>query len=348
MKLPPRFRSFSLALATLVMTALPQASFAAETIKIVVAGASFPAPIYLRWFRDYYLAHPEVQIDYQAIGSAGGVSNLIKGTLDFAGSDLPVTAEEAAKVPGGIVQLPMTAGAVVIAYNLPGVDALKLSREAIAGIFLGRVARWNDPVIAAANPGVALPDLPIFVVARGDSSGTTFVTARHLNAISPDFAQSVGVDMNPEWPRALQERGGLVRGLGNGGVAAFIQAIPGSIGYLQYSYAYLTNMTMALLQNRAGEYVAPDGDSFRAAIESFRANMDLSEIADPTGDGSYPILSLSWLVLRKDYPDDRARVIRDVIHYALTDGQKVADLLGYIPLKEDALKLIREKVETIQ
>ena len=348
MTFPPRFRWLSFALAALAMTALPHASFAAETIKIVGAGASFPAPLYLRWFRDYYLAHPNVQIDYQAIGSGGGIANLINGTIDFAGSDLPMTAEDAARIPGGIVQIPLTAGAIVIAYNLPGVDGLKLSREAIAGIFLGKIARWNDPLIVANNPGATLPDLPIFVVARGDASGTSFVTARHLDAISEEFENTVGVEMNPAWPKALKERGALIRGLGNGGVAAYIQAIPGSIGYLQYSYAQLTNMQMAQLQNRAGEFVAPNGESFRAAIESFRADLDLSEVADPKGDGSYPILSLSWLVVRKDQPDDKAEVMKDVIRYALTDGQQVADLLGYIPLTDDAVKIIREKVETIQ
>lgn len=348
MKRPSLFRALSLALTTLVVIALAPPVLAADTIKLVGAGASFPAPIYLRWFRDYYLAHPNVQIDYQAIGSGGGIANLINGTIDFAGSDLPMTAEDAAKIPGGVVQIPLTAGAIVIAYNLPGVDGLNLSREAIAGIFLGRIARWNDPLIVAANPGATLPDLPVFVVARGDASGTSFVTARHLDAISEEFENTVGVEMNPDWPKVLKERGALIRGLGNGGVAAYIQAIPGAIGYLQYSYAQLTNMQMAHLQNHKGEYVAPKGASFRAAVESFRAEIDLSEVADPKGDGSYPILSLSWLVVRKDQPDDKVEVMKDVIRYALTDGQKVADLLGYIPLTEDAVKLIREKVETIQ
>ncbi|MBK1724103.1 phosphate ABC transporter substrate-binding protein PstS [Thiocystis violacea] len=348
MTFPSLLRSLSFALATVVMASLTPLAHAAEPIKIVGAGASFPAPLYLRWFRDYYLAHPNVQIDYQAIGSGGGIANLINGLLDFAGSDVPMKPEDAAKVPGGVVQIPMTAGAVVIAYHLDGVDGIKLSREAIAGIFTGQIARWNDPLIAATNPGVELPDLPIVVVTRGDASGTTFVTTRHLGAVSDAFNRNVGVDMNPVWPKVLQERGALIRGQGNGGVAAFIRAIPGSIGYLQYAYAGLTNMQMALMQNRAGDYVPPDSASFRAAVESFRAEMDLSEIADPKGDGSYPVLSLSWLILRKDYPEDKAAVIRDVIRYALTDGQQVAGLLGYIPLTEAAVALLQQKVEQIQ
>ncbi|NEX19517.1 phosphate ABC transporter substrate-binding protein PstS [Thiorhodococcus mannitoliphagus] len=347
MNLAPLLRSVSLLLVALTLTALSFAPRAAETIKIVGAGASFPAPIYLRWFRDYYLAHPNVKIDYQAIGSGGGVANFIKGMLDFAGSDVPMTLEQIAQVEGGVIQIPMTAGAIVIAYDLPGVDGLKLSRNAVAAIFLGEIDHWNDPLIASANPGVELPNMPIFVVTRGDASGTTFVTTRHLGAISQEFREKVGIQMNPVWPKDLQERGALLRGQGNGGVAAFIKAIPGSIGYIQHAYAHLTNMQTAVLQNSKGEYVPANGETFRAAVESFRADLDLSAIADPEGDDSYPILSLSWLILRKDYPDDKAAVIRDVVHYALTDGQKVADSLGYIPLTAEAAARLQKKINQI-
>lgn len=340
-------RSISVALLALGLIALSPAPRAAEAIKIVGAGASFPAPIYLRWFRDYYLAHRDAKIDYQAIGSGGGVANFINGNLDFAGSDVPMSPEQIAQVEGGVVQIPVTAGAVVIAYHLPGVDALKLSREAVAGIFLGKIDHWNDPLIAAANPDVEMPDLPIFVVTRGDSSGTTFVTTRHLGAISDDFLKNIGIHMSPVWPKTLQERGALLRGQGNGGVAAYIKAIPGAIGYIQYAYAHLTNMKAAVLQNRKGEYVPANGETFRSAVESFRADMDLTAIADPKGDASYPILSLSWLILRKDYPDDKAAVIRDVARYILTEGQEVADLLGYIPLNETAASQLLEKVDQI-
>lgn len=340
MTLSPLIRSLSIAVVAAIMTTLGSASLAADQVKIVGAGASFPAPIYLRWVRDYYLAHPDVRIDYQAIGSGGGIANLINGMLDFAGSDVPMKPEDAAKVPGGVVQLPMTAGAVVIAYNLPGIDDLRLSREAVSGIFMGRIAQWSDPLIAAANPGVELPDQPIVVVARGDASGTSFVTTRQLGAMSHDFAENVGVGMNPDWPKALKERGALVRGLGNGGVAAYIRAIPGSIGYLQYAYAHLGRMQMAQLQDRAGELVPPRG-------ESFRADLDLSAVSAPKGDGSYPFLSLSWMILRKDYPDEKAAVIKDFLRYALTDGQRVAEPLGYIPLPDSAVKAILEKTQQI-
>jgi phosphate transport system substrate-binding protein len=246
------FPSASLAVASIMLASLCSPLMAGQVVKLTGAGASFPAPLYQRWFRDYFLAHTNVHVDYQAIGSGGGIANFIEGRLDFAGSDLPMTVAQADRVEGGGVQIPMTAGAVVMVYNLPGVDGLKLPREAVAGIFLGKVERWNDPIIRAANAGVELPDRPITVVARAGSSGTTYVTTRHLSAISEEFAKTVGVTMTPVWPKILKERGALIRGQGNGGVAAYIKAVPGSIGYVQYAYGHLTNMQMASLQNQAG------------------------------------------------------------------------------------------------
>jgi phosphate transport system substrate-binding protein len=321
---------------------------AADVIKLSGAGASFPAPLYQRWARDYFLAHPDVRVDYQAIGSGGGIENFIGGRLDFAGSDLPLTEEGAAQVEGGIVQLPMAAGAVVMTYNLPGIEGLRLSREAIAAIFLGKIAAWNDPLIAGANPGVTLPDTPVIVVARADASGTTFVATRHLSAISAEFAETVGATMAPVWPQALKDRGALIRGKGNGGVAAYVKAVPGAIGYVQYAYAYLTDMQMASLQNQAGDYVAARSESFGAAVKSFREELDLTEVADPRGPGAYPILTLSWLIARRDYDDDRkAMALKDVIRYALTEGQQVAGLLGYIPLSEQSVRLLLQQVDLI-
>jgi len=321
---------------------------ASEVVQLTGAGASFPAPLYQRWFRDYYLANKNVRVDYQALGSGGGVANFIGNRLDFAGSDLPLADERAAKVQGGFIQVPMTAGAVVMTYNLPGIDGLKLSREAVTGIFLGRVKRWNDPLIVAANDGVDLPDLPITLVARADSSGTTFVTTRHLSAVDKQFAKAIGDTMTPVWPKSLKECGALIRGHGNGGVAAYVQAIPGSIGYVQYSYAHVTNMQMASLQNQSGEFIAPTSKSFKAAVESFKAELDPREGADPTSPEAYPILTLSWLLLRKDYDDEKAEALKKVLRYCLTKGQEIAAPLGYIPLNKEAIDLILKQVETIQ
>jgi phosphate transport system substrate-binding protein len=190
--------------------------------------------------------------------------------------------------------------------------------------------------------------MPVVVVARADSSGTTFVTTRHLSAISPRFAQTVGATMAPAWPQSLKDRGALIQGRGNGGVAAYVKAVPGAIGYVQYAYAHLTDMQMASLQNQAGEYVPPRSASFRAAVKSFREELDLTQLADPRGPGAYPILTLSWLIAKRDYDDDRkAKALKDVIRFALTEGQEVADLLGYIPLSEQSVRLLLQQVDLI-
>ncbi len=316
------FPSLTYAVCVLMLSSLCSPLMATDNIKLTGAGASFPSPLYQRWFRDYYLAHPNVRVDYQAIGSGAGVNNFIDGRLDFAESDLPLTDEQAVKVEGGIMQLPMTAGAAVLAYHLPGIDNLRLSRAAVTGIFLGKVSRWNDPIISAANTGVKLQDLAITLVARADSSGTTYVMTRHLSAISEEFARTVGITMTPAWPERLKERGALIRGQGNGGVAAYVKAVPGAIGYVQYAYAHLTDIPVASLQNQAGEFVPPSSESFRAAVESFKAKLDNPNVADPRGPESYPILTLSWLIARKDYSDEKAEALKDVIRYCPPMGKR--------------------------
>jgi phosphate transport system substrate-binding protein len=328
------------ALSVLMGLVLVPPLAASEQVRVQGAGASFPAPLYQRWFRDYFLSHPDVQIDYQPIGSGPGVNSFIEGRLDFAGSDQPLSGELAERAGEEILQLPLTAGAVVMTYNLPGVDHLRLSRDALSGIFLGQVARWNDPLIAAANPGVELPDFPIVVVTRVDASGTTLVVTRHLSAISTAFASEVGESMSPSWPARLTERGGLIRGHGNGGVAAFVQATVGAIGYVQYAYAHLPNMQMASVENREGDFVSAGSESFRAAIEAFRAKLDPGQLTDPEGAGAYPILALSWLLMRPAEGDPKWEALRAVLRYALTDGQSNAPALGYIPLSDDAVSKI--------
>ncbi len=345
MPLSPVLRVLTLVFGALLVCASSwQPSLASDSVKINGAGASFPAPLYQRWFRDYFLAHPNIQVDYQPIGSGPGVNSFIEGRLDFAGSDQPLTGELAQRAGENVLQLPLTAGAVVLTYNLPGIDGVRLSREALAGIFLGSIARWNDPLVLAANPGVEMPDLPIVVVTRVDASGTTLVMTRHLSAISEAFAKQVGESQSPAWPTLLLERGGLIRGHGNGGVAAFVQATVGAIGYVQYAYAHLPSMQMASVENHEGEFVSADSDSFRAAVQSFRAKLDPSQLSDPEGAGAYPILSLSWLVTRRGGDDAKSQAMRDVLRYALTDGQAEATRLGYIPLTEEAVALILQQL----
>jgi ABC-type phosphate transport system substrate-binding protein len=193
------------------------------------AGASFPAPLYSKWFKNYNAAHPDLKIDYQSVGSGAGVKDIIDKTVDFGASDAAMTPDEMAKVDAGVQLLPMTAGSIVLAYNLPGVENLKLTREAYAGIFLGKVKKWTDKAIADANPGAKLPDRDINVVVRADGSGTTYVFTKHLSAISEEFAKSPGVNKQPNWPVGTKAKG-------NEGVAGSIMSTPGSIGYLEYGY----------------------------------------------------------------------------------------------------------------
>ncbi|WP_295881089.1 phosphate ABC transporter substrate-binding protein PstS [uncultured Thiohalocapsa sp.] len=317
-----------------------------QALKLLGTGASFPAPLYLRWFRDYFVAHPHVRLDYQSIGSAGGVKDLIGGRVDFAGTDLQLTDDEAAQIPGGVRQLPMAAGAIVVIYNLEGVPELKLSRDALLGLFSGSIARWNDPAIAATNPDVTLPDLPVVVVARADASGTTYKFTRHLSALSPSFAEAVGASMKPEWPDAFNARSALVRSPGNGGVAATVRAVPGSIGYVQYAWGFLPGISIAALENRSGKIVAPGKVGFDAALGSIMENHSLTNATDPVGEAAYPIVGLSWLILRNEY-DDPAKLptLKAVIEYALGPGQAVTEQLGYVRFPDPAIEYVEQRLK---
>ena len=299
----------------------------ASLVRLQGAGASFPAPLYIKWFKAYSASHDGVQIDYQSVGSGAGVKAVIDKTVDFGASDAAMTSEEIAKVPGGVHLLPMTAGSIVLTYNLDGVPDLKLSRKAYAGIFLGTVKKWNDPTITATNKGAKLPDEPINVVVRADSSGTTFVFTRHLSAISPEFAKSPGTNKMPNWPVGTKSKG-------NEGVTASVKTTPGSIGYVEYGYAKSQSLPMAALENKAGEYVAASTASGKAALASAQVPEDLVVWAsDPEGKNAYPIVTYTWLILYKQYADARKlATLKDLVKYCAGDGQKDSEALGYIPL----------------
>ncbi len=311
-------------------------------VKLQGAGASFPAPLYGKWFQEFSAQNKSVQVDYQSIGSGGGVKAVMEGTVDFGASDAAMTPEEMAKVTKGVQLLPMTAGAIVLAYNLEGVNSLKLSRAAYAAIFLGKITKWNDPAITQTNEGVTLPDAPINVVVRSDSSGTTYVFTTHLSAISPEFAASPGVNKKPNWPVGTGAKG-------NEGVTAAIQTTPGSIGYIEYGYAVQTKLTMASLENKGGKFVAASAQSSQAALAGIDMPEDLIAWGpDPAGDDSYPIVTYTWLICFKKY-DDAAKVaaLKKVIEYGLTEGQKSSDAMGYIPLPENVVAKVRAAVGNI-
>lgn len=308
-----------------------------EFVKLQGAGASFPAPLYGKWFRDYSDAHDNVQIDYQSVGSGSGIKSVIDKTVDFGASDAAMKPEEIAQVPEGVVLLPMTAGSVVLAYNLEGMPDLKLTREAYTGIFLGKVTRWNDPIIQGANPGVQLPDQPVNVVVRADSSGTTYVFTKHLSAINEEFAASPGTNKMPNWPAGVGAKG-------NEGVTGQIVSTPGSIGYIEYGYAKSqAKLSMAHLENKSGNFVAPTIESAQAALAGAEMPDDLILwVSDPDGENSYPIVTYTWLLCYKTYPEaGKAAALKDVINYCLDKGQADSEGLGYIPLPENVVEKVK-------
>ncbi len=307
------------------------------------AGATFPAPIYQRWGAEFNKKNPAVKVNYQSVGSGAGVKNFTQGVVDFGASDAAMTDAEIAKVPQGAVLLPATAGSVVLAYNLPGVPELKLSRKAIAAIFLGTVKKWNDPVIAESNPGVKLPDLPINVAYRSDGSGTTFIFTQHVAAISPEFDERVGSDKSVTFPAGIG-------GKGNEGVTALIKQTPGTIGYVEYGYAKNNGLAMAALENKAGKFVAPTPKSGASALASVELPENLRAWpVDPAGEGDYPIASFTWLLLYKKYSDPaKLKALKEFVTYGLTDGQSLADELGYIPLPEPVVAKAKAALATVE
>ena len=315
----------------------------AADLRIQGAGASFPFPIYSKWFKVYSTAHRNVQIDYQSVGSGAGVKNFIDQTVDFGASDMAMKPEEIARVKGGAQLLPLTAGNIVLTYNVPGLKELKLSRDAYSGIFLGKVKKWNDPAIAKTNPGAKLPDGVINVVVRADASGTTFVFTQHLSAISKEFAGSPGANDMPAWPVGTRSKG-------NEGVTASIQTTPNSIGYVEFGYAMTQKMPMAQLENKSGNFIAPSKASGQAAIAS--ANLPDNLIAwvpDPPVKDAYPIATFTWfLAYKKNSDPNKAEVIRNILMYCLTDGQKQSEALGYLPLPDAVAAKVKAAVQNVQ
>ncbi|MCT7978295.1 phosphate ABC transporter substrate-binding protein PstS [Laspinema olomoucense] len=314
-----------------------------QAVNLTGAGATFPAPIYQRWFQEFNQANSQVRTNYQSVGSGAGVQQFSSGTVDFGASDVAMKDEEIQAMNREVLMLPMTAGGIVLAYNLPGVETgLKLPREVYVDILLGEITQWNDPRIAQANPGVNLPDQAIAVVYRSDGSGTTGVFTQHLSAISEKWKERVGEGKTVEWPTGIG-------GKGNEGVTASIQQTVGAIGYVEYGYAKNNNITMAALENKSGNFIAPSSEAASKTLAAVELPDNLRAfISDPEGPDSYPIVSYTWLLAYKEYSDpQKAQALEAVIEYGLNEGQQLAPELGYIPLPANVRQKVAQKADVI-
>ncbi|NEQ35592.1 MAG: phosphate ABC transporter substrate-binding protein PstS [Okeania sp. SIO3I5] len=311
-------------------------------VNLVGAGASFPSPIYQRWFQDLSNSDPNLQVDYQSVGSGAGVERFTQELVDFGASDVAMKDEEIAQVGRGVILLPMTAGCIVLAYNLPNVPNIKLSREVYVDILLGKITQWNEPKITAINPGVTLPDKTITVVSRSDGSGTTGVFTKHLSAISPEWKEKVGEGKTVQWPVG-------VGGQKNDGVANLIRQTEGAIGYVEYGYANNAGLNMAALQNKSGKYIEPKFESASATLAAVKLPENLRAfITDPEGDNSYPIVTYTWMLAYRQYDDPaKAQGMEKMIEYGLNEGQKVSAELGYIPLPDNVRQKVLETADKI-
>jgi phosphate transport system substrate-binding protein len=308
------------------------------------AGATFPYPLYSKWFSDYTKVDTSVRFNYQSIGSGAGIRQITDRTVDFGASDKPLTDEELAKAPG-LMHIPTCLGAVVVTYNLPSVPALNLTPETLAGIFLGQITSWDDPKLAAINPGANLPKLAIGVVHRSDGSGTSAIFTDYLSKVSPQWAKDVRAGASVHWPTGIGAKG-------NEGVTGQIKQLPGSLGYVELVYAIQNNLPLTSLKNKAGTFVKPSIDGVVAAAAGASANMpdDLRvSITDAPGDKSYPISSFTYILVYKDQTDAvKGTALAKFLWWATHAGQATAPGLAYAPLPAPVVKLDEAKIKGMQ
>jgi len=330
-------------LGLLVSSALGAWPAAAQTL-INGAGATFPYPIYSKWFDEYAKVDPEVRFNYQSIGSGGGIKQISARTVDFGATDGPMTDEQLKQAPAELFHIPTVLGAVVATYNLPGNPTLKFTPDVLADIFLGKITKWNDPRITALNPGQSLPADAIAVVHRSDGSGTTYIWVDYLSKVSPEWQQQVGRGTSVRWPVGLG-------GKGNEGVSGQVKNTPGALGYVELAYAVQNNLPRALVKNAAGTFVEPTIKSTTAAAAGAAATMPEDfrvSITNPPGDSAYPIASFTWLLVYKDLSDEvKGRALVKFLAWMPHDGQKYTSDLLYAPLPPQVVKQIDAKIHQI-
>ena len=307
------------------------------------AGATFPYPIYSKWFDEYAKVDPSVRFNYQSIGSGGGQKQITARTVDFGASDGPMSDENLTKAPGKLLHIPTVAGADVITYNLPNNPKLKLNSDAIVNLFLGNITKWNDPKIAALNPDVTLPDLPVVVVHRSDGSGTTFIFTDYLSSTSRIWEDTVGKGTSVKWPVGLG-------GKGNEGVAGQVKQLSGAVGYVELIYAKQNQMPYADVKNAAGNFITPSIDAVTAAFATAKIPDDFRfSMVNAPGDKAYPIAGTTWLLVYEQQKDAvKGKKLVEFLNWALTKGEGMASSLDYASLPENVQQRVLERIKTIK
>jgi phosphate transport system substrate-binding protein len=311
----------------------------AQAVSLTGAGATFPVPLYERYIAEFKKKNPDISVSYQGVGSGAGIRQVIAGVVDFGGSDAAMTDSEIGRVSRGVLLVPTAGGAVAVVYNLPGVSGLKLSRSTLPDIFAGRITRWNDPKIAADNPGANLPDSEIKTVVRADGSGTTFIFTNHLAAISGYFKGRIGVGTAPNWTT------NPIKGRGNPGVAAQVKSTVGSIGYVEFAYAKQNSMATVSVQNKKGEFVTPSLAEANKAMSNVSLPDNFRVFVKDPADG-YPIVGLTWMMVYKQYDGGKAEAMKKWLKWVLTDGQELNDNLDYTRLKPADAQRVLQAVES--
>jgi len=326
-----------------LIVALGLSASASAQMMINGAGATFPYPIYSKWFDEYAKVDPSVRFNYQSIGSGGGQKQILAQTVDFGASDGPMSDDNLAKAPGKLLHIPTVAGADVVAYNLPGNPALKFDADTIAGIFLGQIKKWNDPKIAALNPGVTLSDQEIVVVHRSDGSGTTYIWTDYLSKVSPEWKTKVGTNTSVNWPTGIG-------GKGNEGVAGQVKQTPGAIGYVELIYAVQNKMPYAEVKNSAGNFVKPTLGSVTAALATAEIPDDFRfSMTNAPGNDAYPIAGATWLLVYEQQKDAaKGKKLVEFLKWAAKDGEKMAKDLQYAPLPENLQQRVLKRIDEIK
>ena len=309
------------------------------------AGATFPNPMYSKWFSEYHKLHSDVQMNYQPIGSGGGIHQVIVGTVDFGASDMPMTDDQLKEAKFKVLNIPTVLGAVVPAYNIPGVTGeVKFTPEALAGIFLGTISKWNDKAITGPNPGINFPDQEIIVVHRSDGSGTSFIWTDYLSKISGDWKSQVGSGTSVKWPKGLG-------GKGNEGVAGSVRQLKGAIGYVELIYAVQNNISFGSVKNSSGNFLKASLEGVTAAAASapkMPADFRVS-ITNAPGKDAYPISSFTWLLIPAESKDPaKGKILSDFLNWMVTDGQKMTSALSYAPLPDNVAQKVKEAIKEVK